>query len=273
MVSSRTWMKRVVMGLAAGAIGLTACTKEEAPPAPAPQPAAAKPAPTATPSPAAAPAGGTYTETTVTNGGTIAGTVALTGSAPKLEPQTRNKDPKVCGTTGPNETLLVGAGGGVQNAIVWLTDIHSGKKLVPATSTLNQTKCGFSPHVQALPVGSSLTVINSDPVLHNVHASLGATTVFNYAMPIVNQKIPTKLTKAGIVRLKCDVHGWMNGAIGVMPNPYFAVTGADGSFTIADVPPGTYTVHAWHETLGDRDTQVTVPAGGKAQADLKYAVK
>jgi hypothetical protein len=106
-----------------------------------------------------------------------------------------------------------------------------------------------------------------------VHASLGAATVFNMAMPIHNQKIPTNLTKAGLIKLKCDVHGWMNGAIAVEDNPYFAVTGDDGSFSIGDVPAGSYTVHVWHETLGEQDQKVTVAAGGKAMADFKLEKK
>jgi plastocyanin len=222
---------------------------------------------------AAPAAAGGYTVAPVTGGGTISGKVTLTGAAPKLALENRNKDPKVCGTSGPNQTLIVNATGGVSNAIVSLTDIHSGKALSVGAAQLDQNKCSYIPHVQALAVGTTLTVHNSDTILHNVHASLGAATVFNFAMPIHDQKIPTTLSKAGLIKLKCDVHGWMNGAIAVEENPYFAVTGADGSYSLTDVPPGTYTVHVWHETLGDQDQKVTVAAGGKGMADFKLAAK
>ncbi|MHB8418638.1 MAG: carboxypeptidase regulatory-like domain-containing protein [Myxococcales bacterium] len=267
-------LKGAMIGL--GLLAMAGCTTEEAPAPAAPAAAPAKPAAPAAPAaPVAAPAAaGGYTVAAVTNGGTISGKVTLMGAKPKLEPEKRNKDPKVCGTTGPNETLIVGAGNGVKNAVVALTDIHSGKKLVPADATLDQSKCSYIPHVQAVPVGTNLVVINSDGVLHNVHATETAVTVFNYAMPIKGQKTPPKkLDKAGLISLKCDVHGWMNGAIAVEDNPYFAVTGDDGSFTLADVPPGSYTVQVWHERLGTQDQKVTVAAGGKATADFKLAAK
>jgi plastocyanin len=233
---------------------------------------------------AAPAAAGGYTVAPVTGGGTISGKVTLTGAAPKLALENRNKDPKVCGTSGPNQTLIVnatgadesvivGAGGGLKNVVVSLSDIHAGKAITPGAAQLDQNKCSYIPHVQALAVGTTLTVHNSDTILHNVHASLGAATVFNFAMPIHDQKIPTTLSKAGLIKLKCDVHGWMNGAIAVEENPYFAVTGADGSYSLTDVPPGTYTVHVWHETLGDQDQKVTVAAGGKGMADFKLAAK
>ncbi|HUB06696.1 MAG TPA: carboxypeptidase regulatory-like domain-containing protein [Myxococcales bacterium] len=261
-------LRGAMIALALGAVA--ACTTQETPAPAAPAKPAAPAAPTAAP---AAPATG-YTEAAVTNGGTISGKVTLMGAKPKLEPEKRNKDPKVCGTSGPNESLIVGPGEGVKNAIVAITDIHSGKKLAPMDATLDQTKCSYVPHVQAVPMGSNLVVINSDGVLHNVHASQGAATVFNYAMPIKGQKTPPKkLDKAGLIHLKCDVHGWMNGAIAVEDNPYFAVTGDDGSFTLADVPAGSYTLHVWHERLGEQDQKVTVAAGGKATVDFKLAAK
>jgi plastocyanin len=213
-----------------------------------------------------------YTQVDVTGGGTISGQITFRGAKPALPPEKRNKDPKVCGTTGPNQSLIVSSGGGVKNVIVYLKDISSGKKMdLAGTATLDQSKCSYGPHVQALPVGTTLTVLNSDPILHNVHASQGPATVFNYAMPIKDQKIPKKLTKPGFIKLKCDVHGWMNGAIGVMTNPYYAVTGDDGSYSISDVPPGTYTLATWHETLGEKTQQLTVAAGATATADVQYA--
>jgi plastocyanin len=274
MTNSKKWsLRTALIGLALVAVaGCAACSDETPAAKPAAAPAAAmKPAEPAAAAPMAAPTTG-YTGGAVVGGGTISGKVTFQGTAPKLPPEARNKDPKVCGTTFPNQTLLLGAGGGVKNVVVSLTDIHAGKPMAPGDAQLDQNKCSYAPHVQAVEVGTNLTVLNSDTILHNVHASLGAATVFNMAMPIHNQKIPTKLSKAGLIKLKCDVHGWMNGAIAVEDTPYFAVTGDDGSFTIADVPPGTYTVQAWHETLGDQTQKVTVAAGGKTTADLKYTV-
>ncbi len=213
-----------------------------------------------------------YTTAEVTGGGSISGKVTLTGTKPALPPEKRDKNPEVCGTTFPNQTLQVGETGGIKFVIVYLKDITSGKALTPGTAELNQEKCAYHPHAQAIPVGTTLTVLNSDPILHNVHASLGASTVFNYAMPLKGQKIPKKLSKAGFVKLKCDVHGWMNGAIGVMDNPYFAVTDDNGNYTIDNIPPGSYTLAVWHERLGEKSQPVTVVAGTQ-KADISLAAK
>ena len=104
------------------------------------------------------------------------------------------------------------------------------------------------PHVQAVTVGTPLALINSDAVLHNVHGSAGPVQVFNVAMPIRNQHLPTKLTRPGLVHLQCDAgHTWMSAWIAVFDHPYFAVTGGDGQYAIKDVPAGHYTVEYWHE--------------------------
>jgi len=213
-----------------------------------------------------------YTTADVTGGGTISGKVTLSGAKPDLPPEKRDKNPDVCGTTAPNQTLQVSDSGGIKFVVVYLKDITKGKALTAGTAELNQEKCAYHPHAQAIPVGTTLTVLNSDPILHNVHASLGASTVFNYAMPLKGQKIPKKLSKAGFVKLKCDVHGWMNGAIAVMDNPYFAITDDNGNFTIDNVPPGTYTLAVWHERLGEKSQPVTVAAGAN-KADISLASK
>jgi plastocyanin len=213
-----------------------------------------------------------YATADVAGGGTITGKVTMTGAAPALPPEKRDKNPEVCGTTFPNQTLQVSSSGGVKFVIVYLKDITKGKAMAPGAAELNQEKCAYHPHAQAIEVGTTLTVLNSDPILHNVHASLGASTVFNYAMPLKGQRIPKKLTKAGFVKLKCDVHSWMNGAIGVMDNPYFAITDDEGNFTISDIPPGSYTLAVWHERLGEKSQPVTVAAGSQ-KADFSLAAK
>jgi plastocyanin len=213
-----------------------------------------------------------YATAEVAGGGTITGKVTMTGAAPALPPEKRDKNPEVCGTTFPNQTLQVSSTGGIKFVIVYLQDITKGKAMTIGNAELNQEKCAYHPHAQAIPVGTTLTVLNSDPILHNVHASLGATTVFNYAMPLKGQKIPKKLSKAGFVKLKCDVHSWMNGAIAVMDNPYFAVTDDEGHFTIDNVPPGSYTIAVWHERLGEKSQPVTVAAGAN-KADISLPAK
>jgi len=202
-----------------------------------------------------------YEEGSVTGGGTIEGKVVFNGPVPtrKIIP---NKDVEVCG--GPREEPLieVGPDKGVQNAVVFLVDVAKGKAW-PAegkTPQLNNRKCRFEPEVQVIRAGP-LDVVNDDPVLHNTHGYYGKRTAFNMALPNQGQRIPTELTRAGTVRVDCDAHGWMEGWIYVVDNPYYALTDADGKFSITDVPPGNYTLVAVQSLTGPLQQSVTVAAG------------
>jgi hypothetical protein len=151
----------------------------------------------------------------------------------------------------------------LRNVVVWLhaVKVASPPPLSPGRATLDQVGCLYRPHVQAVSVGSELTLVNSDRVLHNVHASLGPVTVFNIAMPIKGQRLPTKLTRPGPVRLQCDAgHAWMNAWVYVAADALFTVTDDQGHFSIADVPPGEYTVEYWHEPITGQGAGTTQSA-------------
>jgi plastocyanin len=210
-----------------------------------------------------------YTGGPVSNGGTITGKVTLSGARPVLPPKARDRNPDICGSSGPDESLLVSDSGAVKNAVVYLQNVKTGKPLTTVTADFDQKGCTYTPHVLAVPVGSTVNILNSDATLHNVDALLEGGTVFNYAMPSTLKKIPKRLSKPGFAMVKCDVHAWMSGYIGVMENPYFAVTGEDGSFKIDNVPPGTYSLAVWHEAAHAPAQSVTVAAGGQASAAIK----
>jgi plastocyanin len=198
--------------------------------------------------------------------GEVRGTVSFTGAVPKLAPLPVTKDQGTCGSSVPDESVVVAAGK-LKNVVLTV----KGPAAPPehATVVLDQHKCHYVPHVQVAPVGSTLDIVNSDPVLHNIHGFLGQATAFNIAMPMKNQRIPRKLDKPGVVRVKCDVHAWMHAWVVVADGPA-AVSGDDGKFDIKNVPPGTYTVTAWHEKLGEKTAQVTVPASGEARVDFTF---
>ena len=121
-------------------------------------------------------------------------------------------------------------------------------------------------------VGQPLVILNSDPTLHNIHAMPKGNTEFNTGQPIQGMKTMHTFDKPEVmVPFKCDVHGWMNAYVGVLDHPYFAVTGPDGSFTLKGLPPGTYTIEAWHEKLGTQTTQVTL--GAKETKDANFTFK
>jgi hypothetical protein len=111
--------------------------------------------------------------------------------------------------------------------------------------------------VQAVPLGT-IVVVNSDPVMHNTHAFHGKQTIFNVALPMKGQKVERPMNKPGINRVECDTHGWMLGWVYAAEHPYYAVTQKDGAFTIADVPPGSYTLVVWQEYAGENEMPVTV---------------
>jgi len=238
---------------------LAACGGE-APPPPTPAAGAKKTAP--------APAG--YQVADAGGGGGISGTVRVTGSVPAPEVIEVNKDNAVCGNEKKLHDIQVGDGGVLAGAVVWIDDIKKGKAWSDGKAgSVDQKGCDYSPQIQVLSKGASLDVINSDNILHNIHAYAGDETLFNIAQPMQGMKTSKTLEKSGPIHLKCDVHSWMSAYVFVAANPYFAVTGADGSFSLADVPPGAYSVKVWHGKFGEKSGSATVEAGGTATLDLE----
>ena len=201
-----------------------------------------------------------YEVVAVTDGGTIKGKVVYQGAVPtkKIIP---SKDQETCGQMREEPVIVVGPDKGVQDAVVYLKGVPKGKALTkPAKKPeIVNHKCNFEPHVQAFPVGT-VVVVNSDPVMHNTHAFQGKATVFNVALPVKGQRVEKPLTKPGMTRIECDTHGWMLAWVYAADNPYYAVTAKDGTFSIADVPPGSYTLVAWQESTGEMEVPVTVKA-------------
>jgi plastocyanin len=197
--------------------------------------------------------------------GTVRGKVwvARPGAAPAPLPVTKDGD--TCGREVADESLLI-SGGRLANVVVTLRGLPAPP---PARLTLGQERCRFVPHVQVAPVGSTLEIVNGDPVLHNVHGWAGHASRFNVPTPVQGARIPTKLDRAGLIQVRCDVHGWMSAYVWVVDAPA-AVTGRDGTFTLSGVPAGTYTVTAWHERMGERTLQVTVPAQGDVSVEIAY---
>jgi hypothetical protein len=217
------------------------------------------------------PAAAEYTSTEVTNGGTIKGKITYNGKPPAAKKIEIAKDPTVCGTSREDNTFVVAPDGGVKDVVVFLSDIKSGKKMDTSLKpVLDQKNCRYQPQIQVVPVHSTLQVKSSDPILHNVHSFLNGSTVINFAVPPQPGLVLTKrLDRPGGEQLKCDVHNFMTGAIFVAENPYYALTGDDGTYEIKDVPPGTYNVATWHQAAGPLSASVTVSAGGTAIFDGK----
>ena len=168
------------------------------------------------------------------------------------------KNREFCGATVPNETLLMGAGGGLRNAVVTLIPTDRIVTAPPGRAALDNQRCAFVPHVQVATLGSDLLLKNSDPILHTVHARVGKETLFNVGLPTWRQ-VRKRLDRAGVMRIDCDVlHTWMSAVIMVVATPYFTITDSDGNFALDGLPPGHYRVDVWHERLGLKQARVNL---------------
>jgi hypothetical protein len=214
-----------------------------------------------------------YEVVTVSDGGTIKGKVTYQGTVP-MKKVIPTKDRATCGEVREEPEVVVGADKGVKGAVVYLKDVQKGKALEkPAKKPeIVNEKCVFVPHVQAFPVGT-VVIVNADPVMHNTHAFHGTQTVFNVALPMKGQRIEKPLKKPGITKIECDTHGWMLAWIYAAENPYYAVTEEAGTFTLTDVPPGSYTLVAWQEHTGESEFPVTVKAKETVEVPVELKKK
>jgi plastocyanin len=229
----------------------------------------APPAPAAT---AATDAGG-YDVATVTDGGSVAGTITISGPISQLPPRKIGKDPQVCGTAArPSQKLIVNKTGGLKNAVVIVEGVKRGKAMPAAAQNaeIDQNKCEYAPHLQVMAVNSEIALKNSDPILHNIQFFQGDNSLFNIAQPVQGQVNKHKLEKAGTIYVECAVHGWMQGNVIVVDNPYYAVTDENGKFSIADLPPGKYQVKIWHEYAGEMTREITVTAKTETPVDADF---
>jgi len=190
--------------------------------------------------------------------GTIKGNTVFSGKASPLKAYKTGKYKKVCGPEVPNETLLID-NKGLKNVVL---SLH-GKKLKPIAGEyhIDQKKCRYAPHVIAMPVDSELKIHTSDPINHNIHTYSFDNDPINIMFTPDQEEYAQEMEEAEIVKVECDLHSWMTSWIVVTPNSYFSVSDTDGSFEIADVPPGKYKLTAWHETLGNLSKDITVVDG------------
>jgi hypothetical protein len=188
--------------------------------------------------------------------GTVSGTITTTAKG--VAPVRVTIDQKVCGNELPDEAIVVDAQGRLANAVVILTGV---KRAAPAEAMVTNEKCRFLPRVQLAAPKTTVKTTSKDAVLHTTNAQLeNGRTLFNVALPIPGITVTKVIAAAGNVRLSCNTHPWMRGWM-VVTDQAAAISGADGRFTIDNVPPGTYELRVWHEALKGAPQKVTVSAG------------
>jgi plastocyanin len=205
----------------------------------------------------------------------IRGTIRFEGSAPQPVKIKMDADP-VCQQqhTSPvySEEVVVNPNGTLKHVFVYVKEGVKGTFPAPATPvTLNQTGCGYTPHVLGIQAGQPLEIVNSDPTLHNVNAKPTANQPFNVAQPVKGMKTKKSFAKPELgVKFKCNVHPWMSAYALVVEHPFFAVSDDAGSFAIAGLPTGTYVLEAWHEKYGTQTQTVSVSDGDTAAVTFTF---
>jgi hypothetical protein len=268
-------MKRFLIVLLAGSLTLASCGKgkeakeeEEGTDDQALQTATTASAGTAAAQPvaAAAPA----------EGATITGKVTLQGAVPAMPTLQMAADPycqsQHASAPAKDEEVVVGPQGELANVFLYVKNVPGN---YPAPSTpvvLDQRGCQYHPHAIVLQVGQPLQIKNSDATLHNIHALPNINSQFNEGQPVQGMVSTKKFDKAEVTpfRVKCDVHGWMKAFMAVLPNPFYSVSQGDGTFTISGLPPGNYTIVAWHEKYGQQEQQVTVAPKETKTVSITY---
>lgn len=195
------------------------------------------------------------------SGGSIVGKVTYEGTPAKQRPIDMSKEPSCAqqyATLPSTETVVTGPDNALGNVVVYISAGAPDEPAPSQAAVFTQKGCRYTPHVLPLLVNQELTVVNADQTSHNIHPLAKINREWNKSQPPGTPPIVTKYDKPEFVPVKCNVHAWMHATFAVLKNSHFAVTGEDGAFELPNLPPGTYTITAWHESYGDQTQELTI---------------
>jgi len=215
------------------------------------------------------------TPAALSSGAILRGTVKFEGTVPKAKPISMAADPG-CAKQHPtpvfSQEVMTDSKGDLQNVVVFVSDGLGDRAFDPPSQPveMKQKGCMYEPHVLALQANQPVEVTNDDPTTHNIHPLPANNREWNKA-EIPGSKIEETFPRPEIaIPVKCNVHPWMKGYVAVFKHPFFAVTGKDGSFALSNLPPGTYTIQAWHEKLGTSTQKITIGANESRNIDFVF---
>jgi plastocyanin len=219
---------------------------------------------------------GSVGQTSAADGATLRGSLTYKGPVPEMKPLEVDHDLDCCAKKPIYpELLLVSEEGEVRDGVVWLEGVQGDKPWPTEEGVLDQKECVFIPHVTVVGVGQTMRFLNSDPIIHNIHTWPRENAPMSVSQLAKGLGRPIKRTfdTPDEIKVTCDVHKWMGAWIIVRDSPYYALTGEDGTFEIADIPPGTYTLVIWHESLERVEKKVELGAGATHVEDVEMTLK
>ena len=207
----------------------------------------------------------------------VSGKITYEGTPPKYKPLDMTNEPTCAKryTTPPlPEAVVTGPNNSLQNVVVYIS-AGAPDETTPAkaAATLKQSGCRYTPHVVVMEINQEIRVQNDDSVTHTIHPMAKVNQEWNRSQPPGTPAFVIKYDKPEFIRVKCELHPWMRGVLVVLKNSHYAVSDENGSFSLPDLPPGQYTITAWHETFGEQSQVVTVGGGEKKQSNFVFKAK
>jgi plastocyanin len=211
------------------------------------------------------------------SGGGISGKVTYEGTPARQKPIDMSKEPS-CAQQHPTpittETVVVGPANTLQNVIVYISAGAPDESSPPTQAvSITQKGCQYLPHVVPMVVNQELKVVNADQTSHNIHPLAKINHEWNKSQPPGTPPFSEKFDKPEFIAVKCNVHPWMHGTFAVLKNSHYAVSGGDGGFTLPNLPPGKYTVTAWHESYGEQTQDVTISGNETKTINFVFKAK
>ncbi len=210
-------------------------------------------------------------------GGTVTGKVTYTGTPAKPKPIDMAKEPSCAKQyTAPpmTENVVTGSGNTLEYVVVYISAGAPDESSAPSTAvTFDQKGCHYTPHVLAFQVNQELKVTNSDQTSHNIHPLAKINREWNKSQPPGTPPISEKYDKPEFISVKCNIHPWMHGWFAVVKTSHYAVSDGSGEFKLPNLPPGKYTLTAWHESYGTQTQEVTISGNETKSANFVFTAK